>query len=116
MKAMVVLPFSVNPLIKLCRWAFLISGIAYGIVNQKRYSILAVQFREEERKMNILRAEQFAREESLRNQETAREIAEAITGLRVRFEEALGVDTDKKSTDDSTSNEDSTTKNDSIEK
>ncbi|XP_043462888.1 uncharacterized protein LOC122498946 isoform X2 [Leptopilina heterotoma] len=74
---------------ELARWVFLIAGIYHGIVKHKEYSIEAAIFREEEKQRILLKKEEFAREENLRNQETARELAEALTGLRVRFEKVF---------------------------
>ncbi|XP_051164660.1 uncharacterized protein LOC127283684 [Leptopilina boulardi] len=89
MKPLDVLPLNVSPLIKLSRWMFLIAGIYHGIVKHREYKIEADKFRKEEEEMKLIRKEQFAREQNLRNQETARELAEALTGLRVEFKKVF---------------------------
>ncbi|PZC85469.1 hypothetical protein B5X24_HaOG216577 [Helicoverpa armigera] len=67
-------PYPVSPLIRGARWAFLVAGIIYGMIKQKRYEAMEENWREEEAKRKIIRD----REKAIMRARIAKEERETV--------------------------------------
>ncbi|XP_076393133.1 uncharacterized protein LOC143265361 [Megachile rotundata] len=73
-------PLEVRPLLKLARWTLLVSGIIYGIVQKRKYTVIENKLREEEERERPAREARMRCERLRRNAADMAELERIFLG------------------------------------